>query len=71
MDIYLGCRKTDTGSGVHGFKHIVDQCSNGVSHLCNRFGLGAQACIGEFEYFQYCHDIECPAGGQKWLKLAA
>ena len=44
-----GCQ-ADTGRVVHGFEHVVDQRTNGVVDLGDRFGDGTEARIGEFEY---------------------
>jgi hypothetical protein len=71
MDVDLGGCQADAGGVVHGFKHIVYQSARGGGYLGHRFGLGAQARIGKFEYFKYCHGLDCSLSRQEWLKLAA
>ena len=51
----LGRCKPDTGSLIHGFKHVIDQFTQRIIELINRLRLVAQQGIRKVEYIQNCH----------------
>jgi hypothetical protein len=57
VHVDLGRGQADARGFVHGFKHVVDQLTQGVVELRHRFGDGAQARIREFENVQNGHKV--------------
>ncbi len=64
LDVDLGRRQSDAGSGVHGLEHVVDQAAQLGIEPGHSLGPGPQARVGEFKngsethgrFQQYCSD---------------
>lgn len=57
VHVHLGGGQADARGFVHGFKHVVDQLTQGVVEHRHRLGDGAQARVREFENVQDGHKV--------------
>src|SRR5690606_38450788 len=55
VNVHLGSREADAGSGIYGLEHVVDQLTNAVIDHLHRRGDGAQPRIGVFEDVENGH----------------
>ena len=60
----MGGRQPDTGSGVHGFEHVVDQLAEFGVELGHRLRTRAQPLIGEFQNGSDRHETQFPLAAQ-------